>query len=130
MFNLYPYENFNDLNLDFILKHVKGLIEHVHTIDGWIEEHEADYQELLAFKESIESGHFTPSMYKAMTEWIEAHLFDLVGEMIKFITVSVNDAGYIVLTFPKQWNVLEFHTTGLDINVPIQPEYGHLTISY
>ena len=130
MFNLYPYENVNDLNLDFILKHVKGLIAHVQTIDGWINEHEADYKELLAFKNAIEAGNFTPSMYNAMTQWIETHLFDLVGEMIKFITVSVNDAGYIVLTFPSQWKSIKFNTTGLDIETPLQPDYGHLTISY
>ena len=130
MFNLYPYENFNDLNLDYILKHVKNLIEHMHSIDGWITEHEADYQELLDFKNAIEAGQFTPSMYNAMTKWIEDHLFDIVGDMMKFITVSVNEAGYFVVTFPSQWNAIKFNTTGLDINTPLQPEYGHLTISY
>lgn len=49
--------------------------------------------------------------------------------LAKMIYVEINDAGYIVYNIPDEWTDVEFHTTGLDIDVPIQPEYGHLVLA-
>lgn len=62
-------------------------------------------------------------------------LLETVKEMVqKYLTAGVyfgiNDDGYFVVYIPESWRDIEFNTTGLDINVPLQPEYGHLVLSY
>lgn len=46
------------------------------------------------------------------------------------IFVEINNAGYIVYWIPDSWDEITFNTTGLDINVDLMPEYGHLVLSY
>ena len=46
------------------------------------------------------------------------------------IFVEITDSGYIVYNIPSTWNTITFNTTGLDIELPIQSEYGHLVLSY
>lgn len=46
------------------------------------------------------------------------------------IFVEISDSGYIVYNIPKSWRSITFNTTGLDIALDLQPEYGHLVLSY
>lgn len=46
------------------------------------------------------------------------------------IFVEISDSGYILYNIPSSWNTITFNTTGLDIELAIQPEYGHLVLSY
>lgn len=130
MFTLYPYVNINDLNLDWIIGHFKEFIDEISSLEEWRRTHEQEYHELLEFKQELEAGQLPPAMYNSFKLWFTENAFDLVGAMIKFITVYLNDNGYICISIPAQWQALIFNTTGLDINTPLQPEYGHLTISY
>lgn len=56
------------------------------------------------------------------------------GLIEKYITtaifVGITDSGYIFYTRPESWRDIQFNTTGLDIAVESQPEYGHLVLSY
>lgn len=68
-------------------------------------------------------------------KWIDNFDTSYAEEIIKkyiatMIFVEITDAGYIVYNIPKSWNDITFHTTGLDITLNIQPEYGHLVLSY
>ena len=130
MFNLYPYLNVNDLNLDWIITHFKEFIDEISSLEEWRQTHEVEYAELKAFETQLKNGQLPPKMYDAFREWFDKNALELVGNMVKFITVEVSDAGYIVFKLPSQWKELVFNTTGLDINTPLQPDYGHLTISY
>ena len=130
MFNLYPYLNVNDLNLDWIITHFKEFIDEISSLEEWRQAHEVEYAELKAFETQLKNGQLPPKMYESFRIWFNENAFDLVGNMVKFITVAIDDSGYIVFRFPSQWKQLTFNTTGLDINTPLQPEYGHLTISY
>lgn len=49
--------------------------------------------------------------------------------LAKMIWVEINDAGYFVYNIPQEWADLKFNTTGYDIDLDIEPEYGHLVIS-
>lgn len=130
MFNIYPYINQNDLNLDWIISHFKEFLEDISALEDWKQTHETEYQELKDFMDAINAGNFTDSMYAAMTAWFQANALDLVGSMVKHVYFGLNDAGYFIVTIPECWKDLIFNTTGYDIDVALQPEYGHLTISY
>lgn len=67
--------------------------------------------------------------------WINNFDTSYAEEIIKkyiatMIFVEITDAGYIIYNIPESWNDITFNTTGLDIMLKIQPEYGHLVLSY
>ena len=72
-------------------------------------------------------------------EWIDNFnyepLLNTVKEMVqKYLTAGVyftiTEDGYFCVNIPESWKNIQFNTTGLDIDVPLQPEYGHLVLSY
>ena len=54
----------------------------------------------------------------------------LESRLARMIFVEITDTGYIVYHIPENWDTITFNTTGLDINLALQPEYGHLVLSY
>lgn len=61
------------------------------------------------------------------TKYAEKIIADYIATMVFF---GLTDSGYFVAYIPKNWDNLDFATTGLDIEVPIEPEYGHLVLLY
>lgn len=59
--------------------------------------------------------------------YAEKVIRDCIATMI---FVEISDAGYIIYNIPESWNDIVFNTTGLDITLDLQPEYGHLVLSY
>lgn len=130
LFEHFPYTNFHDLNLDWILRVVKDLYQKVSTQEDWISVHQKEYEELKEFMDAIETGDLPDTVYDKLKLWLINNYESIMSELIKFISFSLNDAGYLVVTYPDSLNELVFNTTGLDIFPAQQPEYGHLTISY
>lgn len=128
-FNEYPYHNITDLNLDYILKHIKSLIETVTQIDGWIDTHQAEYDELKALYDAIMSGNFPPAMLNSLYNWLHDNAFDIIGEMVKSVIFNITDDGYFVAYIPESWEDIIFGTTGLDLALPGY-DYGRLVLSY
>ena len=72
---------------------------------------------------------------ETVQKWIADFNTSYAEQIIKeylatMIFVEISDAGYIVYYIPNNWNSIQFNTTGLDVNVAEQPEYGHLVLSY
>lgn len=68
-------------------------------------------------------------------KWIDNYDTSFARSVIEkylatMIFVEITDEGYIVYNIPSSWNSITFNTTGLDIELPLQPEYGHLVLSY
>lgn len=51
-------------------------------------------------------------------------------QIATMIFVEITNSGYIVYNIPDNWGSIVFNTTGLDIELSEQPEYGHLVLSY
>lgn len=128
-FNKYPYTDFHELNLDFLIATYKGIVETIAQIDGYIEQHEPEYEALKAQVDKLESGDFTPEFVNSLIKWYEDHILDIIGEMAKMVIFNVTDDGYFVAYIPEAWSDIMFGTTGLD-DFPPDVEFGHLTISY
>lgn len=60
------------------------------------------------------------------TSYAEQVLRETIATMI---FVEITDAGYIVYNIPDSWSDTQFNTTGLDIELELQPNYGHLVLS-
>lgn len=128
-FNQFPYTDFHELNLDFVLKNYKHLLDSLTQIDGWIEEHEKEYEELKQYVENLENGIFTPAMIAQLKQWTIKNTVDIIGAAIKMVTFGLTDSGYFVAYIPDNWQEVQFGTTGLD-DFPAGVDFGHLTLSY
>ena len=131
IFNKYPYTDFHELNLDWILKHFKEFLDELKRMDEWMINHEKEYEELKEICDNLNNGTLTPALQESLRKWVETNLVDIIGETFKLgIYFKLTDDGYFIASYPEQWDQLQFNTTGLDIDTPVQPEFGHLCISY
>lgn len=115
----FPYTNFHDLNLDWILKNVKENFEKENTQSEQI----TQLQEAVHALEEQLDNFDTVVIQQKVLEYLESILATM-------IFVELADSGYIVYHIPDGWENIVFNTTGLDINLALQPQYGHLVLSY
>lgn len=130
MFNEYPYTNYNDYNLDWLIKTARNLLDRMDATEKWQEEHQKAYQELKDLYDAVMSGNFPPSIQKAFEKWMRENALDLVGELVKTVFFGLTETGYFVAYIPESWDDIKFGTTGLDDFPDCFDEYGHLTLSY
>lgn len=128
MFNIYPYLNVNDLNLDWIIKHFKEFIDALAELDEWRKDHEKEYQELKKLYDDILAGNFPDSMVVKLREWTIKNTTEIIGAAIKTVLFTL-EGGYLVAYIPDSWSEIVFGTTGLD-DFPAGYDYGHLTLTY
>lgn len=114
-----PYANFHDLNLDWIIREIKTVIKD-----------EADQNEKIE--------QLTQSINK-LEEWVNNYDPTFIQQTVReylqsilasMIFVEITDSGYFVYHIPEGWESIVFNTTGLDIELELQPQYGHLVLSY
>ena len=88
-------------------------------------------------KEIVENIQQLRSELTVVQEWINNFNYEpllaTVKEMVnKYITAGVyfglTDNGYFCAYIPEAWSDVKFNTTGVDINLDLQPEYGHLVL--
>lgn len=128
-FNQYPYINLNDLNLDFLLKNYKKLLQTLESIDGWIDQHEEEYNELKAQIDALETGNWSPEFINSLNDYYRNNIVNIIGELANQVFFGITDDGYFVAYIPESWDDITFGTSGLD-DFPAGIEYGHLTLTY
>lgn len=71
----------------------------------------------------------------AVNKWIDdfdtSYIEKIVTQYLStMIFVEISNSGYIIYNIPENWESITFNTTALDITLDLQPEYGHLVLSY
>ena len=127
--NIYPYLNFNDLNLDWIIKHFKEFVEAIKALDGYADKHEKEIKELIEFERALVNGQIPPGMEQGLIKWCQENTSAIIAAAIKHVFFGITDDGYFVAYIPDSWNDIIFGTSGLD-DFPAGVDYGHLTLSY
>ena len=109
---------------DDSLSYYEVLCKVVNYINKLIEQDKIFGDELAKLREDLAT----------VQEWIDNYDTTYVKNLVeKFISnmiyVDISDSGYIIYHVPESWNDIKFYTTGLDITVPTESEYGHLVLS-
>lgn len=125
----YPYTDFHELNLDWVIEQIKALSEDVDALNEWKSQFEEDYEELHRWIEIINSGNLPPAMEEGLLRWAEAHIQDLVGAVLPTVFFEITEDGYFAAYVPASWEDVHFGTSGLD-DFPVGVDYGHLTLIY
>ena len=130
MFNQYPYQNLQDLNLDWFLKKFKEILTAVETLTAWKDEHEQEYEDLKKAVDDLESGNWTPEFIGTLVDWYRDNIVNIIGEMVKQVFFGLTDSGYFVVYIPDSWQDITFATTEYDTVEAMMPEFGHLVLKY
>lgn len=125
-FKQYPYLNLTDLNLDYVLSHLKEFMQLVDSLKDWQAQHEKEYEELKKLYDDIITGNFPPAMYNTLHDWVVTNAASIIGDMIKAVHFGLTNDGYFCAFIPDNWSDIQFDTiTDFD-----DPLYGHLVLMY
>lgn len=98
-----------------VVKYINNLIEQDKVIGDELEKLRKDLQSVQTWIDNFD----TSFIKEIVDKYIATMIF-----------VEISNAGYIVYNVPENWNDITFNTTGLDIELELQPNYGHLVLSY
>lgn len=126
MFNLYPYLNIQDLNLDWIISHFKEFIDAIASLDEWRNTHEKEYEELKKLYDDMLAGTYPDSFENSLKNWIDKYAIDIIAEKIKAVHFGLTNDGYFCAFIPDSWSDIQFDTV-TDFDDPL---YGHLMLIY
>ena len=109
---------------DDSLSYYEVLCKVVNYINKLIEQDKIFGDELTKLREDLTT----------VQNWIDNYDTSYAKEVLEkyianMIYVDISDSGYIIYHIPESWNDVKFYTTGLDITVPTENEYGHLVLS-
>ena len=110
---------------DDSLSYYEVLCKTTEYINSIIDNQAEMSDEINALKEELQTVQSWIDNFD--TTVIEQIVRDYLATMI-FVEISMS--GYIVYIIPQTWADITFNTTGLDINLELMPEYGHLVLSY
>lgn len=130
MINLFPYTNFHEINLDWILKNMKQLVDEVNKLDDWVEQNQGQYNDLIDIVnglqeqiQAIENGNFPPEMIETISTWLLNNIGTILATIVWF---GVTEDGYFVAYIPDAWKDILF-VTPMDFN---KDDYGCLCLYY
>lgn len=126
----FPHTRTYDSDLGWLIKNCKTTQEAIEALNQWKDEIEPKIDDILDVWNTIESGVLPEGIQNAIREWMEVNAIDLVGELVKMVFFGITDDGYFVAFIPESWRDITFNTTGLDIELALMPDYGHLVLSY
>ncbi len=126
----FPHTRTYDSDLGWLIKCCKSVQEAIEALNQWKEDIDPKINDILKIWNLLESGELPPAIQDAIRKWLEVNAIDLIGELVKMVFFGITDDGYFVAFIPESWDDITFNTTGLDINIPEIPEYGHLVLSY
>lgn len=124
--NEYPYTDFHELNLSWVVARIKILMDQVKNLEDWRAQHEDEYQELKDLYDAVMSGNFPPSIVAAFEDWMSRNAIDLVGKLVKHVFFGLTNDGYFCAWIPDNWSDITFDT----IDTWGDPLFGHLMLMY
>jgi len=129
LFEHFPYTNFQDLNLNELLRRMRQLLEEMRDLQNYVGGFDDRIKELETYVDALNSGNFPESFLNSLYSWLDSNVPDIIYRVVKMVWFGLTDSGYFVAYIPEAWQDIQFNTTEYDIFTDLQPEYGHLTLS-
>lgn len=127
--NKYPYTDFHELNLDWVLKMFNDVTVSVKEVRKILDDYVDTADKFLELYNAMLNGDFPQAVQDAFNKWMRENALDIVGDLVHMVFFGLTDDGYFVAYIPEAWDDITFGTTGLD-DFPDGIPYGHLTLSY
>ena len=124
--NEYPYTDFHELNLSWVIAKIKELLDRMHSVEEWKAEYQETYDDLKQLYEDLISGNFPPGFVDALKAYIEEHGVEIIAQKIKAVYFGLTNDGYFCAYIPESWSEVQFDTVS-DYDDPL---YGHLMLEY
>ena len=101
--NKYPYTDFHELNLDWLLETYQEIVDHVNELLSWMEQHKGEYEEALKRLEAVENEIETfeariNAEFSSLTAQFEKEFADLKAEIEKELADTKEE---IIQSFEK-----------------------------
>ena len=115
-FNAYPYTDFHEMNLDFLLSSYKSLIDKANEIIAWANNHQIEYEEAIARLTAVENELNTfearitaafEQLEADLTAELEQALADTIAEVDATITQLRKDVAAAINAFENRFLELE-----------------------
>lgn len=115
-FNKYPYTDFHELNLDFLLASYQSIIDKANEIIEWANNHQIEYEEAIARLSAVENeietfeAQITAAFNKLeadLTAELEKALADTIAEVDATITQLRKDVAAAIAGFENRFLELE-----------------------
>ena len=126
----FPHTRSYDTDLGWLIKKYDSLKSEYDTLTNCCEDVQTRLAALESLYDQIMSGNFPESIRNAFVSWMRENALDLIGELATSVFFGLSDTGYWMAYIPESWRDIIFNTTSLDITLELQPEYGHLVLSY
>lgn len=124
LFESVPYTNFQDVNLDYLIRTAKYVEKVASNMEEWKVQHQKEYEELKSFMDALVAGDFPPEMEAALRKWCVENVNNIINDTIKQVWFGLTDSGYFVAYIPESWSDITFDT----IDDYDDPNYGHLVL--
>lgn len=98
-----------------VVKYINNLIEQDKIIGNELNDLKKELDTVNKWIDDFDTSYIE----KIVTQYLSTMIF-----------VEISNSGYIIYNIPENWESITFNTTGLDITLNLQPEYGHLVLSY
>lgn len=126
----FPHTRTYDSDLGWLIRQCKSNLDAINVLQEWVRTAEDTIGDLQQLLDDVAAGKFPPEIAAAIKNFIVENFYDIVGDMAKMVFFGLTDSGYFIAYIPEGWDDITFNTTEYDITLALQPEYGHLVLSY
>lgn len=126
----FPHTRSYDSDLGWLIRKYDDLSKAYDTLTDCCADVQSRLEALETLYTQITTGNFPEAVTDAFYRWMRENALDIIGDLATSVFFEISDAGYWIAYIPESWNDITFNTTGLDITLDLQPDYGHLVLSY
>ncbi len=131
--NHYPYSNFNDVNLAWILQIVRIAEDLIYKNESRFTDIEKDIDtlelELTKVRKDIQDikdGKYTAGIIDSVIKFLDKYLIEHVQNIVKYVFFGLTNDGRFAAYIPDTWDFIRFNTI-MDDSSRL---YGHLVLSW